>query len=136
MPKFRPYYMGLYKDGGKRDNLTLAQQSLLKLHRRLGHINFWSIIRFTRLVFISSALTTIREEKIYVQHVVLEKEYWTTYNTDGSGTGITDENDQPGMCISIDKIEFTQGGLIPVLKGKQTNKNYHAATIFVDNVSK
>ena len=40
------------------------------------------------------------------------------------------------MCISIDQIAYPKGGLIPVLKGRQTNRKYHIATIFVDNFSK
>ena len=40
------------------------------------------------------------------------------------------------MCISIDQIDSPQGGLIPVLKGRQTSRKYHVATIFVDFFSK
>ena len=40
------------------------------------------------------------------------------------------------MCISINKIEFPRGGLIPVLKGRQTSRKYHVATIFFDHFSK
>ena len=36
------------------------------------------------------------------------------------------------MCISIDQIGYTQGGLIPVLKEKKSSRKYHVATIFVD----
>ena len=60
----------------------------------------------------------------------------TSHNIYGSGAGISDENYQPGMCISMDQIEYPQGRLIPVLKGKKTSKKYHVATIFVDHFSK
>ena len=40
------------------------------------------------------------------------------------------------MCISSDQIESPQGGLNPVLKGRQTSRKYHFAIIFVDHFSK
>ena len=40
------------------------------------------------------------------------------------------------MCIPINQIESPQGKIISVLKGRQTSKKYHVATIFVDNFSK
>ena len=61
---------------------------------------------------------------------------FTYPNTDGLGAGIADEDYQPRMCISINQIESPQGGLISVLKWKQTSRKYHAATIFVDHFSK
>ena len=42
----------------------------------------------------------------------------------GSGAGIADEHDQPGMCISIDQIESLQCRLISVIKGSQTSRTY------------
>ena len=42
--KFKAYNTELHQDVGKTDSLTLAQRSLLKWHRRLGQINFRSII--------------------------------------------------------------------------------------------
>ena len=60
--KFKAYNMEIHQDGGKTDNLTLAQQSLIKWNRRLGHMNFRSIIRFVCLSLIPSILTKIREE--------------------------------------------------------------------------
>ena len=64
------------------------------------------------------------------------KKNCTSPNTIGSGAGIADDHDQPGMLIWIDQIEFSQDGLIPILKGRQTSKKYHVTTIFVDNFSK
>ena len=49
---------------------------------------------------------------------------------------LPNKHDQLGMCISIDQIEYHQGGLIPVLKGKKTSRKYHVATTFVDHFSK
>ena len=40
------------------------------------------------------------------------------------------------MRISINQIESPQGRLIPLLKGKQTSRKYHLATMFVDHFSK
>ena len=135
--KLNAYNMELHQDGGKTDNLTLAQRSLLKWHRRLGHMNFRSIIRFARLGLLPSILTTIREEDIpKCTACCFGKQSCTSHKTAGSGSGIADEHDQPGMCVSIDQIESPQGGLIPVLKGKQTKRKYHVATIFVDHFSK
>ena len=53
-----------------------------------------------------------------------------------SGAVISDEHDQPVMCVSINQIESPQGGLISVLKERKTNRKYHVATIFVDHISK
>ena len=38
--KIKVYNMEIYQDGGEKDNLILTQRSLLKFHRRLGHMNF------------------------------------------------------------------------------------------------
>ena len=64
--KFEAYNMELHQDDRKIDNLTLAQKSLLKWHRRLVHMHFRSIIWFSRLDLIPSLLTTIREEDILI----------------------------------------------------------------------
>ena len=50
--KFKAYNMDLHQYGKKTNNLTLAQRYLLKWYRRLGHMNFWSIVWFTRLSLI------------------------------------------------------------------------------------
>ena len=60
----------------------------------------------------------------------------TYTNTAGSVAGIADEHGQPVICISIDQIEFPQGGLIPVFKGRQKVRKYHAATISVERFYK
>ena len=98
--------MELHQDGGKIDNLTLAQKSLIEWYRQLGHINFRSVIQFARLSLIPSILTTIREEDIPRCSVCyFGKQSCTSPKTVGSGAGITYEHDQPGMCISINQIE-------------------------------
>ena len=53
----------------------------------------------------------------------------------GSEASISDEHDQPGMCISVNQIEYPQGRLIPVLKVNQTSIKYHVAAIFFDHFS-
>ena len=134
---FKAYNIDIYQDGGKTDNFTLAQRSLLKCHRKLGHMNFRSVIRFTRLGLIPFILTTIREEDIPIfSSCCFGKQSCTYPNTYGSGEVIADEHDQPGMCISINQIKSTLGGLIPVLKENQTSRKYHVATIFGNHSSK
>ena len=64
------------------------------------------------------------------------EKHFTSPKKYGSGAGIADEHDQPGMCISTDKIESPQVRLIPVLKGKKTSIKYHVATICFDHFSK
>ena len=100
-------------------------------------MNFRYIIRFARLGLIPSSLTTIREGDIpRCSACCFGKQSCTYPNTNGSGAGIVDDNNQPGMSISINQIESPQGGLIPVLKVRQTSRKYHVATIFVDHFSK
>ena len=90
-----------------------------------------------RLGLIPSILTAIRYEEIPIcSACCFGKKGFTYPEIDGSGAGIADEHDQPGMCISTNKIKSPQSGLIPVLKGKQTSRNYHVGSIFVDNFSK
>ena len=85
-------------------------------------MNFRFIIRFARLGLVPSILTTIIEEDIMICSACCFGKKSCTYpKTDGSGAVILYELDQPGMCISINQIESPQGGLIPVLKGKQTS---------------
>ena len=97
-------------------------------------MNFRFIIRFARLGLVPSILTTIIEEYIMICSACCFRKQRCTYpKTDGLGAGISDELDQPGMFISTNKIESPQGRLIPVLKGKETSRKYHVATIFVDN---
>ena len=96
--KFKAYNKELHQDGGKIDNLTLAQRSLIKWYRQLGHINFRSIIQFARLGLIPSILTTIKEEDIPRCSACYFGRLSCIYpKTVGSGAGVTDENDQPGM---------------------------------------
>ena len=96
--KFKAYNIELHQDDGKTDNLTLAQRSILKWHKRLGHMNFRSIILFARLGLIISILTIIREEYIpRCSACCFGKQSCTSPNTNGSGAGIADEYDQPGM---------------------------------------
>ena len=117
--------------------MTLSQRSLIKCHRLICHIIFWSIIIFTRIGLVPSVLKIIREEDIpRCSAYFFRKQSCTSPKTYGSGAVIADEHDQPGMWISIDQIESPQGGLIPVLKGKQTSRKYHTDTIFIDNFSK
>ena len=90
--------MELHQDGGKTDNLTLAQLSLLEWNRQLGHMSFISIIRFARLGLIPSILATIREEDIpRCSECCFGKQRFTPTKTDGSGAGIADDHDQTGM---------------------------------------
>ena len=97
---FKAYNMELHKDGGKIDNLTLAQRYILKYHRRLSHIHFLSIIRLSRLGLIPSTLTTIIEEEIPIcSACCFRKQSCTSTNANGSGSGIAFEHYQPGMCI-------------------------------------
>ena len=80
---------------------------------------------------------TIREEDIPICSAsCFGKQSCTSPNTDGLGAVIADEYYQPVMCISIDKIESPQGGLISVIKGKQTSRKYTIVTIYVDYFSK
>ena len=135
--QFKACNMELHQYNVNTVNLTLEQRSLLKWHRLIGHMDFWSIIRFTRLGLIPFALTTTREEDIpRCSEFCFGKQSCTCTKTDSSGANIADEHDQPGMWISIDLIESTQGVLIPVLKRKQTSRKYHAATLFDDHFSK
>ena len=135
--KFKAYNMELHQDGVITDIFTPSQRSLLKWHRQIGHTNFRSIIRFARLGLIPSILTTIREEDITrCSAFFLRKEGCTSPNTNGSGSGIAYEHDQPVICISINQIESPQGGRIPVLKLKQKSRKHHVATTFVDRFSK
>ena len=90
-----------------------------------------------RLGLMPSTLKKIREEDIMRQSACcFVKQSCTSPNTNGSGSGISGGHDQPGIRISINQIEYPQGGLIPVLKGRQTSRKYHVATIFVDHFSK
>ena len=112
--------MELHQDGGITDIFTPSQWSLLNWHRRLFHMNFRSIIRFVRLGLIPSILmTTIEEDISRCSASCFGKQSCTYPNKNGSEAGIVDEHDQPVICISIDQIESPQGGLIPVLKGRQ-----------------
>ena len=100
-------------------------------------MNFQSIIRFARLGLITFILTTIREKDIPIfSACCFGKQSCTSTNTNGSRAGIADDHDQLGICISIDEIKSPQGVLILVLKGRQTSRRYHAATIFVEHFSK
>ena len=97
-------------------------------------MHFRSIIRSARLGLIPFILTTIREEEILrCSACCFGKKSFTSPNKNGSGAGIAYEHDQPGMWISIDQIESSQGGLIPVLKVSESSRKYHVATIFVDH---
>ena len=92
--------MELHQYGGKTDDLELSQQSLLKFHRRLGHMNFWSIVQLARLGLVPSILTTIREEDIpRCSACCFGKQSCASPNTNGLGASIADEHGQPGMCI-------------------------------------
>ena len=57
-------------------------------------------------------------------------------NTNVLVSGIEDEHDQPGMCISIHHIESPWGRLILVLKGRKTSRKFHVDAIFADHFSK
>ena len=82
--------MELHKYGGNTDNLTLAQQYLLKFHRRIRHMNFLSI-RLAVLVLIPSILTKIREEDIpRCSACCFGKQICTSSNINWSGVGIAD----------------------------------------------
>ena len=48
--------------------------------------------------------------------MLFRKKSSTSTKTYESGARIADERDQPGMFISVNQIESTRGGLIPVLK--------------------
>ena len=64
--------MEFHQDGGKRNNLTLSQRSLLKRHRELGHIDFRSIIQFERLGLMLYILQQSKKQTFRdVQHVFL-----------------------------------------------------------------
>ena len=90
--------MDLHKYERKTDNLKLEQVSLLKWHKRIGHTKFRSIIRFARLGLIIYILTTIREEDIpRCLACCFGKQIFTSPNTNGSGAGISDAHDQPGI---------------------------------------
>ena len=100
-------------------------------------MNFRSIIWFARLGLIPYILKTIIEENIPRCSACCFGQYiFTSTNTNGSGVSIEDEHGQPRMCISIYQIESPQSWLISVLKENQTSNKYHAATIFVDHLSK
>ena len=84
-----------------------------------------------------SILTTIREEDIpRCSECFLGGKGCIYPNKNGSGAVISDEYDQPVMCITINKIESPQGGIIPALKRRKKSRKYHVATIFVEHFSK
>ena len=94
--------MELHQDLVKTDNFTLAQRSLKEWHRQLGHMNFRSIIRFARLFPITSILKTSKERHSYMFSMLFWEKNCTSPNKNGSGAGITDEDNQQFICISID----------------------------------
>ena len=42
----------------------------------------------------------------------------------------------PGKCVSMDQLESSTPGRIPIMKGKPSTSNYGAATLFVDHASR
>ena len=115
---------------------TPAQWSLLKWHWPLGHMSYWSITWFAHLCLVP--FFKIQSEK-YIpicSASCFGKQSCTSPNTYESGAGIAIEHDQPVIFILNNQIRSPLGGLIPLLKGRQTSRKYHVATIFVHHFSK
>jgi hypothetical protein len=96
-----------------KPNLTSAQQRLLHLHQKLGHL--------TCDPPLCKACLHGKQHR----------------SASSNSSGVLDTlHLSPGDCVSGDQLESTTPGLIPTFRGSPTLEKYHAGTLFVDHASR
>ena len=136
--KFRAYSATLVGDGTASDNLTFNQRQLLHWHRRLSHMNFSTIQKFSRSGLLPKELSKVRPEEYPVCaccQFAKQKKTSIPGPTETSPS-IGSSADKPGDVVSVDMIHSPIGGIIPVSKGKTIQDKYQIACVFVDQCTK
>ena len=136
--QFRAFNALITSDGSATDSLTFNQRQLLHWHRRLSHMNYQTIQKFSRLNLLPKELSKVRPEEYPIcpccQFGKQKRKPVQRPTEESPSIGSLAE--RPGDVVSVDMIHSPVGGLIPVSKGKTLQEKYHIACVFVDQSSK
>ena len=113
--------------------LTTAQQHLLKLHNKYGHISFTLLRHMATQGLIPKSLATCEPPKC--PSCIYGKQTRRPWRTKGTTSSIGPTPTAPGDCVSVDQLISPTPGLIAQVKGWLTHDRYKAATIFADHFS-
>ena len=118
--------------------LDADQTELLRLHCKMNHIPFPTLIRMAASGKhgIRKSLAQQKERVPTCMSCVFGMAHKRPWRSKGAPGSIRKESEtEPGDCISIDQLVSAQPGLIPQMSGFLTNLRLWGATIFVDHVS-
>lgn len=149
LPRFRAYHSAL--DSAKalamkgcvtnevNQNLTKRQKVLLRLHHRLGHINFTRILFLARRAWLGneglqlSGSTTDHPKCAACQYAKQPRTPMPSRHVKNEATGALSKGQlEPGDLIFSDQYTCTTAGLSTESRGMKKSLKYYGGTIFVD----
>ena len=118
---------------GDNEPLLKADQALLmKYHEQLGHCSFHQLKELAKLGIIPKKLAKVPPPKCpSCLYGKAHRRPWRTHKVDQSIKPAT----VPGAVVSVDQLESTVPGFVPLGREQPTKRRYAGATVFVDHAS-
>jgi hypothetical protein len=109
---------------GLPSNLSSAQQKLLHLHQRLGHLHMKKVQDLVCLGSFGHLPSSVSNCELPLCKACLHGKQHKSSITSSTATGIIDAlHLTPGDCISGDQVESSAPGMVPTYCGIQLLKN-------------
>jgi hypothetical protein len=122
---------------GLPSNLSSAQQKLLHLHQRLGHLHMKKVQDLVCLGSFGHLPSSVSNCELPLCKACLHGKQHKSSITSSTATGIIDAlHLTPGDCISGDQVESSAPGMVPTYCGIPTTEKYHADTLFINHASR
>jgi hypothetical protein len=115
-------------------NLTSAQQKLLNLHYKLGHLDIHRVQKLARDGIFGSHLKSVGNCDAPVCKACIHGKQHR-HPIPNPSRHIDSHHLEPGDCVSGDQVESTTPAIIPVYCGSPSIHQYHAGTLLVDHAS-
>jgi len=114
------------------DNLSSTQRQLLYKHQQLGHLNMTRIQELARQGLLGTSNKRLANCDPPLCKACLHGKQHKRPVPLASQHPIDASDLCPGDCVSIDQLESTHPGKIPVYKGTPIKSAYHAGTLLTE----
>ena len=109
---------------------------MMDLHCKMNHIPFSALIRMAESGHINKRLAKVKDRIPVCLSCTFGMSHWRPWRSKGKpGTIRSEDEIEPGVCVSVDQLVSAQPGLIPQMSGYLTNLRIWGATVFVDHFS-
>jgi len=115
------------------DNLSAIQQKLLHKHQQMGHLNMNRLQDLARQGFLGLSNKALANCDPPLCKACLHGKQHKRPTPIANQHPIDASDLLPGDCVSIDQLESTHAGRIPVYRGSPSSSSYHAGSLFTDH---